>query len=79
VLSELERRVVLLGDRGIHARVGTEGWNKHVEHVIMRIREGRAADGVIEVLRELEGVLARQVPVQPDDENELPNAVVRHG
>lgn len=77
VLSELERRVVLLGDRGIHARVGTEGWSKHVEHIISSIRAGRAADGVIDVLRELEGALVREVPVRPDDENELPNAVVR--
>jgi putative membrane protein len=77
VLSELERRVVLLGDRGIHARVGTEGWNKHVEHIIGRIRERRAADGVIEVLHELQGSLIEHVPIRPDDENELPNAVVR--
>jgi putative membrane protein len=77
LLSELERRVTLLGDRGIHERVGTEGWQKHVAHIVARIHEGRTADGVLEVLQELEVALARGVPIRPDDRNELPNEIVR--
>ena len=77
VLSELEHKVVLLGDRGIDQRVGSAGWQKHVDHIIQRIHEGRAADGVLEVIQELETLLAEHVPVRPGDVNELPNAVIR--
>ena len=77
VLSELEHKVVLLGDRGIDQRLGSAGWQKHVDHVIQRIHEGRAADGVLEVIQELEVLLAEHVPVRPNDVNELPNTVIR--
>lgn len=77
LLSELERRVVLLGDTGVNERVGEDGWREHVRHIIDRIHEGRAADGVLEVLAELEQMLAGRLPVAPDDLNELANEVVR--
>jgi len=77
LVSELERRAVLLGDSGIHERVGDAGWSEHVTKLVARIREGRTADGVIEVLESLEGRLAAGVPVEPNDENELPNDVIR--
>lgn len=76
-ISELEHRVVLLGDTGIHERLGTSGWERHTRHLVQRIREGKALDGVLEVLGELEQVLASELPVRGDDEDELPNAVVR--
>jgi putative membrane protein len=77
LVSELERRAVLLGDSGIHERVGDSGWSDHVGKLVSRIREGRTADGVIEVLESLEARLAAGVPPEPNDENELPNDVIR--
>lgn len=76
LVSELEHQVVILGDRGIHERLGTTGWRRHVEHLVGRIREGRAADGVVEVIEALEPELGSAIPVRPDDENELPNRVI---
>lgn len=77
LISELERRAVLLGDSGIHAKVGEEGWPRHVELLVSRIREGRTADGIIEVLGALETALAQELPVAADDTNELSNRVIR--
>ena len=77
LISELERRAVLLGDEAIHERVGDAGWRTLVEHLLKRIREGQAATGVIEVIERLEGDLAREIPVKPGDENELPDRVIR--
>lgn len=77
LLSELERRVVLLGDRGIHERVGNDGWQKNVEHIVRGIHEHRAADAILEVLRELEAALALGVPLRAGDTNELPDELVR--
>jgi putative membrane protein len=77
LVSELERRVVILGDSGIHGRVGDQGWAGHVEHLVSRIKESRTTDGIIEVLEALEGVLASELPVSPHDVDELSNRVIR--
>lgn len=76
-VSELEHRVVILGDRGIHAHLGDAGWQKHVDHIVAAIRRGQAATGVIEVVDELGALLAQVAPVQPGDHNELADAVIR--
>jgi putative membrane protein len=77
MVSELEHKVVMLGDRGIHARIETDGWQRYVATIIAAIREGRPADGLCNVLDELGAVLADAFPRREDDENELPNAVIR--
>ncbi|HEY3665617.1 MAG TPA: hypothetical protein VGL19_06440, partial [Polyangiaceae bacterium] len=40
-VSELERRVVLLGDATIHAHLGESGWQTEVQRLIASIRAGR--------------------------------------
>lgn len=76
LLSELEHRAVILGDRGIHARVEQQGWAKHVAHIVRAIREGKPADGICEVLDELGALLSREFPRRHDDTNELSDRVV---
>ena len=76
-VSELERRVVLLGDAAIHAELGQAGWDAEVQRLLSRIRERRLRDGLLEVIAELEPRLALAAPRQPDDVNELPDAVLR--
>lgn len=75
LLSEVERRVAILGDKGIHTRVETAGWGELVKHVVTAIREGRAADGMCEVIDRLGETLSRGAPIRPDDTNELDNRV----
>lgn len=76
-ISELEHRVVILGDRGIHQLLGEAGWREHVDHITAAIRRGEAVKGVIEVLERLGAVLAQGAPLQPNDRNELPDRVIR--
>lgn len=76
-VSELERRVVLLGDAAIHAQLGQSGWQEEVQRLVRRIREGRLRDGLLEVLAELEPKLALAAPPLAGAENELPDAVLR--
>jgi len=76
-VSELERRVVLLGDAAIHAQLGQAGWDAEVSRLIGRIRERRLRDGLLEVIADLEPRLAQVAPRKPDDVNELPDAVLR--
>ncbi len=76
-LSELERRAVVLGDKGIHARVGSEGWARLVGELTAALAADRGADGVCRVVGEIGEVLARELPVGAGDVNELPNAVIQ--
>jgi putative membrane protein len=77
LVSELEHRVVILGDRGIHERVGDAGWQDHVEHVIAAIRRGEAARGLLEVIERLGRAHAELNPTRAGDTNELPDELVR--
>jgi putative membrane protein len=76
-VSELERRVVLLGDATIHAQLGQAGWQQEVQRLIARIREGRLREGLLEVIADLEPRLVAAAPPRADATNELPDAVVR--
>lgn len=75
LISELERRVVILGDSGIHAKIQASGWQRHVQQIVDAIRKGRAAEGVCETLHAIGEVLTAEFPPRPDDVNELDNAV----
>ena len=76
VIAELERRVVILGDTGIHAHIGEGGWDEHVRAIVEGVRRGRGADAVVSVVRVLGEVLATHFPRRADDVDELSNAVV---
>jgi putative membrane protein len=73
-LSETERRVQLLADRGIHLHVGAESWQRLVNQVVADIRAGRAAQGVANAIDSIGESLARHFPPEPDDINELADA-----
>lgn len=75
LLSELEHRVAILGDEGIHARVKSPGWEAHVSTIVAAIRAGKAGEGVCQVVDALAGVLAEGAPIRSDDTNELHNRV----
>lgn len=77
MISELEHRVIILGDSAVHDRLHDEGWVEQVSFLVQRIRDGQAKQGIIEVLEHLTPVLTEIAPVRPDDTNELPNAIVR--
>jgi putative membrane protein len=76
LLSELERRAVILGDEAIHTHLGEDGWRAHIDRIVGAIRSGQAADGVVDVLGRLTDVLAEIAPPVGANENELPNAVL---
>ena len=76
-VSELEHRVVLLGDHSLDSELGQSGWDEQVQHLVRRIREGKLRDGLLEVLEELSPRLAAVAPRGADDVNELPDGVLR--
>jgi len=77
LVSELERHVVILGDQAIDARLGQAGWQAHIDHLVLAIRNGEAARGILEVLDRLGGVLAELSPAEAQNDDELSNAVIQ--
>ncbi len=79
LISELEHRVMILGDVAIHEHVGDEGWEAHVAHIVQAIKRGELVRGVVEVVDRLGAVHAQHLPPRPDDSNELPDVIFGDG
>ncbi len=70
-----DRKLAVIGDRGIHERVGEGYWQRLATDVIAHFREERPRDGFLHAVRELGGALRRHFPRRPDDRNELGDEV----
>jgi uncharacterized membrane protein len=70
-----DHKLAVIGDAGIHARVGQAYWEGLVARVIGHLREGRRRDGLVEAIREIGTALAIHFPRRPDDRNELSDRV----
>ena len=70
-----DRKLAVLGDRGIHERVGQAYWDGLVEVVLGHFRGARFREGLVHAVGEVGAVLRRHFPRRPDDVNELPDRV----
>ncbi|MDZ4774114.1 MAG: TPM domain-containing protein [Planctomycetota bacterium] len=75
-VSLFERRVVVLGDAGIHAKVGDEHWSTTRSAILKKVRRGRIDEGLVDGIRASGDVLAEHFPWTLGDRNELPDRVV---
>jgi uncharacterized membrane protein len=70
-----DHKLAVIGDQGIHERVGQVYWERLVEAVLGHFREERPRDGLAHAVGEVGRVLRRHFPRRPDDVNELPDQV----
>ena len=70
------RRFVVVGDEGIHEKVGQEFWDKLVAAMAGDFREGRFNEGLMRGIGECGRLLAEHFPHQGErDVNELPDDI----
>jgi uncharacterized membrane protein len=69
------RKLAIIGDRGIHERVGEVYWQQLVADVLAQFREQRLRDGFLHAVGELGAALHQHFPRSPDDRNELRDEV----
>jgi len=70
------RQFVLLGDEGIHARVGQAFWDSAAEAISGRFRAGDVTGALVEGIERIGAQLAQHFPSQGErDVNELPDDV----
>lgn len=70
-----DHKLAIVGDTGVHARVGDEYWQRVRDAMVERLRRGEARDAVLHAVGEMGLVLRRLFPRRPDDDNELSDRV----
>ena len=68
-----ERRVEIVADRGITARVDAQAWQRVCDLVVEGFRGEDPAGGVLAAIQALHELLAAAMPASPDNTCELPD------
>ena len=76
-LSLLERKVWILGDRGINRKIPHDEWQDLARELSAGLKEGRACDALCSVIASCGDVLTRHFPKKADDTNELADDIIR--
>lgn len=76
LLSALEQRVEIMGDKGVHEHLGKSAWATMVHQLTSAVAKGSAADGLEAMIDRLGSTLGDRFPARPDDTNELSNEIV---
>ena len=75
-LSFFERKVVILGDSGINAKVTQSDWDGIVHSLVANIRQGKTVDGLVEAIRQCGELLQHHgVERRRDDTDELSDSL----
>jgi len=72
-ISLLERKVWILGDRGINAVIPPERWSALASTLTSGIRQGQLTEALVGVIAEMGDILHQHFPSRHDDVNELPD------
>lgn len=72
-ISLLEHRVEIVGDRGIHEKVGQAYWDDLVKRLVTGIAADRGVSTLCEVIETIGKRLSVEFPRRNDDKNELPD------
>ena len=74
-LSLPSRKIAIVGDEGVHRVAGPEYWEKLTRTMSERFAAGSYAEGLLEVLRQVEEVLVEHFPYEEGDVDELPDDI----
>lgn len=76
-VSEQERSLVILADRGVDEALGARMWQGWAADVIEGMRKRRGGQALCDVIEKIGDALAERFGPPTHDVNELPNAVAR--
>jgi uncharacterized membrane protein len=72
----VDRRIEIVADRGIAARVAEAEWSAVCRAMEKSFRDGRFAEGALEAIERCTALLARHFPSSGGERNELPDRPV---
>ena len=74
-ISEMERRVILIADKGISDIISQDRWNNIVSTVTSGIKSGNISTSIIAAVTECGQILSKEFPIAADDTDELSNDI----
>jgi uncharacterized membrane protein len=75
-LAVKDKEVAIIGDEGIHAKVGTTFWEIRIREMILCFKNNQLSNGLINCIGMVGQVLSDQFPyIEGQDKNELPNDI----
>lgn len=75
LVAPRSQKFAVIGDEGVHQRGGDEFWRRLVDAMRNHFKAQNFTDAVIYAIEQTGDLLAQHFPRQPDDRNELPDAV----
>ena len=75
-VSVAERYVEIIADHGIGERVAQDAWESIVAELVVQLKAGRTAEGLVAAIEACGALLAQHFPRSADDDNELPDHLV---
>ena len=75
-LSMAERRAEIIGDEAITKVTTPETWGEAMTALLIDVKEGRVADGIVAAVERVGVVLADHFPRTADDINEIPDKLI---
>ncbi len=76
-VSLFERRVQILADSGINAKVDQSAWKEAVDEIATGIKKGELSRALSSAIGKIGEMLATHFPVKSDDTNELGDLIIR--
>ena len=71
------RQFAIVGDRGVHEKCGDAFWRDVTARMTDLLKQGRFTDAILNAIQKVGDVLARNFPRDSEDQNELPDQIVR--
>ena len=71
------RQFAIVGDQGVHEKCGDAFWQQVSARMTELLKQGRFTEAILDAIQKVGDVLARNFPRDPDDQNELPDQIVR--
>ncbi|MBK8845358.1 MAG: TPM domain-containing protein [Bacteroidetes bacterium] len=75
-LSIQDRKFAIIGDTGIHDKVGDGFWHSTRDIIMEHLRTNKVTEGIIAGVREAGNALSKHFPFEKSDQNELPNNLI---
>ena len=75
-LSMAERRAEIIGDEAITKVTTPETWGEAMTALLVDVKEGRVADGIVAAIEGVGAVLAEHFPRTEGDINEIPDKLI---
>jgi putative membrane protein len=75
-ISLMERMVVVIGDEGIHSKVGDEAWSEVISKIVDGIKKKKLTHGIVQGIESCRTLLNKHFPASADHKHELSNRVI---